>query len=118
MKLWQNLGKKELQDLIGGNIIVQLESILPALEDGAQNDPTKIFNKNNLVKIVEAFQGANVCKSSELLGYVLNFVKDDALTLLLSQNFINVGNLSFDEKKRFIVDRFFHDHEFALKFLK
>lgn len=118
MKLWQNLGKRELQDLIGESIIVQLESILPALEEGAQNDPTTIFNKNNLVKIVEAFQGANVCKSSELLGYVLNFVKDDALTLLLSQNFINVGNLSFDEKKRFIVDRFFHDHEFALKFLQ
>ena len=118
MKLWQYLGKKELQELIGDSILDQLESILPALESDSLDDPSSIFNKNNLVKIVEAFQGGNICKNPKLLSAVLNHVSDDAITLFLSQNFSDIRNLSFSEKIRLVVDNFFVDREFALKFLQ
>lgn len=118
MMLWQHLGKKELQELIGDSILDQLESILPALDSETTDDPSTIFNKSNLIKIVDAFQGGNVCKNKKMLGSVLDHVPDDALTAFVSQNFSGKSHLSFEEKKQLVVANFYKNRDFALNFLQ
>lgn len=116
--IWSCLGKKELQEFIGEDILNQLEEVQGALDNGTSvsND---IYAKSNLIKIFSSFVTVEFFKSRENITSLLNFVKKENLDELGAlYNIPDFSSFPLDFKVSKIASMRWTDRSKCLTFLK
>ncbi len=76
-EIWSVLGKARLQELIGEKVLARLEELLPALNPDF--DQGKIYSREGLTQVFEAFAGASALETSAFRKELFNSLPPNKL---------------------------------------
>ncbi len=98
------LGLRELQELIGPDLLERLETLLPVLDpDGG--DPTVIYRKTNLAKILSSFLTTERLRDKKFLQTLFDSFPEEVLSELCHKLGISAGGKEFGELVNRLVKR-------------
>jgi DNA repair protein RadD len=109
---WGVLGKAQLQQLIGENLITRLEYLLPALHPNTFNSDA-IYSQENLAGIFESFRGAQALRDKKFRQRLFNALPAATIDRIASETNTEVGGGEFSEKVRKLVSRGWKSRAFA-----
>lgn len=116
--VWKYLRNSELQvhlERLEPKLFERLIKILPGLSE-EWSDQTKIYERSNIIKVIEAFSPSSTFHDRNFVRYCLNRLPPDKLRDLSSAIGIT-SELPFDELLEKIVSLGWSDSEFCQKFL-
>lgn len=112
-----NLSKSFLQESIGPDILDQLENILPSL-NSEKYDPNLIYKKDTLIKIFLSFYNYKIMQSEKFMHTVLNSTPEADLDEICRAVGIDIGNMSFSQKRDALAGKGWKDPDFCESFSK
>jgi DNA repair protein RadD len=90
-------GIKELQELIGTELLERLEVLLPVLGLG-DADPSIIYKKSNLIKIFASFLTTDHLRSKKFLNSLFNYLPEELINEFIEIIYDSNTKSSFSEK--------------------
>ena len=106
--IWDNLSKSDLQELIGDDLLTDLENTLPLIIDNIKSEPFNINQKPILEKIVSSFIRKSYFKKKENILNLLNLLPEEKIDECIEQIKPTFINCSFDDKIEFIATKWNH----------
>jgi superfamily II DNA or RNA helicase len=97
MMVLKYLGIRELQELIGINLLERLELLLPIL-DSDEGNPTVIYKKSNLIKIFSSFLTTENLKDQSFLKLLLYSFPPEILDELCKEVGVKSRSDEFEKK--------------------
>lgn len=116
--LWKHWSLSELQSYLSefdSTLLDRLERILPAL-DVHGYDPTQLFLKKNMVKVIEAFAPSDCFRSKNFMRTCLDRLPPDELAELAEAVGAGTDSETFDDRREAIVAMNWSDQQFAHSF--
>ncbi|MCH7539276.1 MAG: DEAD/DEAH box helicase [Proteobacteria bacterium] len=117
--LWNYWSLSELQSYLSEfdcTLLDRLEGILPALEIH-DYDPTQLFLKKNMVKVIEAFAPSDCFRSKSFMRTCLDHLPPDELAELAEAVGAGTDAETFDDRREAIVAKNWSDQQFARSFI-
>jgi len=115
--IWKYLSKSILQEKVGEPLLDRLETVSPALPDLA-TDPLKIYTKNNLILIYNAFCPRDCFKNKKFMATVLNSVPYNKLEKLCESTGVGIVTNNFKDKVAAHLRKGWVDKEYCQKFIE
>jgi DNA repair protein RadD len=114
--LFNQLPKKELQHLIGQDVLDRLENIIPVISED-NIDENEIYRKETLVKIFSSFSNSTLFKNKKLFKNILNTTSEEDINKICASTSINIINKNFQDKVNAIVAQGWTDTDFCRRLL-
>lgn len=104
-----------LESLIGSETLLKVSNILPALD--ASLDPTKIYTKSNLVRLLHSFFDSSEFSKKSFRTEFLSYQTDQKISEFCNQAGIDASQ-SFETKINQLVLKGWSDIEFCISFCR
>lgn len=112
--VWSVLGKPRMEALIGGTILDRLEILLPALKP-SEFDKDKLYSKDGLANIFNAFSGGTSLLKEDFRHELFNALPEPTINELVKATGVGKVNMSFADKVAKLAKKGWKDAEFAEK---
>lgn len=98
------LSLEDLQEMIGTELLDRLETLLPII-DSEEGDPTVIYKRSNLIKILSSFLTTERLKDKKFLFTLFNSFPSEILDEFCKEVGISGEAISFSEKVEKLVKK-------------
>jgi DNA repair protein RadD len=111
------LGARTLQEAVGSQLLERLERLGPALLPD-EGDPTELYKRSNLLKILAAFAPAKLMKSEEFRRTLIDAVDAQTLEVLLTATKTKASGAEFQDGVNALVGRGWGNPDFCRAFVE
>ena len=115
--IFRYLSKKDLQDIIGSNLLERLEGLAPILFPESA-DPTILYKKDTLLKILFSFKAAQLMKDKVFLKKLLNSLPLEELEGISNATGVATNAKTFQERLEKILKKGWQDRDFCEAFIR
>ena len=112
-----HLSQKQLQDAIGADTLARLEVLAPVLVPDS-GDPTELYRRGNLLKILSAFSPAQLLRDRRFMRELLDAVPAAELSKLCEATGVGLKAHSFAERRDMLVSRGWSDPNYCGAFVE
>lgn len=114
--IFRYLSKADLQNIVGNDLLSRLEGLLPILAPD-QSDPTVLYSKEYLIKILSAFSSSRKMKDKSFVNKLLNALPIEQLKDLSKATGVGTAGLGFEEILSSLVNKGWRDIDFCKAFV-
>lgn len=115
--IFRYLSKRDLQDVIGRDLLERLEGLAPILFPEAA-DPTFLYKKNTLLKVLFSFKASQLMKDKSFLEKLLNSLPAEKLEEISNVTGVGTNSKTFQERLDKILKKGWREREYCETFIR